>query len=129
MLLWFDQATAYIDHLHVLETRLGEALTAACQEPGEPPVPAGGANDSAQPSLELVASQSSRIVAVEAELRALHQILGERHLIDRAKALLMNREQMTDHQAYRHLQRAAMESGQKLTTVARQVVSRLDATP
>ena len=76
-----------------------------------------------------MASQSGRLVAVEAELRALHQILGERHLIDRAKALLMNREQMTDHQAYRQLQRVAMETGQKLTAVARQVVSQLDSAP
>ena len=129
VLLWFDHATAYIDHLHTLETRLGETLTAACREPGSAPDQAARAGDAAQPSLELVASQSSRLVAVEAELRALHQILGERHLIDRAKALLMNREQMTDHQAYRHLQRVSMETGQKLTAVARQVVSRLDSTP
>ena len=129
VLHWFDQATAYIDHLHALETRLGDALTQACREPGAAPDQTAHADDPAQPSLELVASHSGRLLAVEAELRTLHQILGERHLIDRAKALLMNREQMTDHQAYRCLQRISMETGQKLTAVARQVVSRLDSAP
>lgn len=126
VLLWFDQATIYIDHLHLLESRLGEALATACRQPGSALTPAARAHESAKPSLELIASQSSRIVAVEAELRALQQILGERHLIDRAKALLMHREKMTDHQAYRQLQRLSMESGQKMTAVARQIVSHLD---
>lgn len=125
VLLWFDQATAYIDHLHALETGLGEALAAACRQPGSTPLLAtrGGADE---PSLELVASQSRHIVAVEAELRSLQQILGERHLIDRAKALLMTRDRLTDEQAYRRLQRISMESGQKITAVARQLVSRLE---
>ena len=43
-------------------------------------------------------------------------------LIDRAKALLMDRNGMTEEQAHRYLQKKSMDSGAKLIQTAQQVL-------
>ena len=47
----------------------------------------------------------------------------EQRLIDRAKAVLMDRHGMTEEQAHRFLQKQSMDSGAKLTDTARLVLA------
>ena len=48
---------------------------------------------------------------------------GERLLIDRAKALLMERNNMTETEAHRYLQKCSMNSGTNLVETAQMVMS------
>ena len=57
-----------------------------------------------------------------AELRRAEASLAERRLIDQAKALLMKRRRMSEPQAYRWLQRRAMNAGRRLVEIASEVV-------
>jgi len=128
-LYWFDQSTAYIDHLRDLENCLSQSLEVACGDVKItqaqafaptclPPLPG------AEPALGVLATQTSRLLEVEEELRALQGVLNERHLIDRAKALIMSRESITEEEAYQRLRKHSMDTGMKLTAVARQVITR-----
>ncbi len=54
---------------------------------------------------------------VEVELAAAKALLDERRLIDRAKAILMRDRKMTEPEAYRWLQRKAMNENAKLLQI------------
>jgi response regulator NasT len=56
--------------------------------------------------------------ALRTELAATKQQLGERKVIDRAKALLMDKRGMSERDAHRFLQNTAMQKGLKLHEVA-----------
>ena len=54
---------------------------------------------------------------VETELAAAKALLEERRMLERAKAILMRDRQMTEPEAYRWLQRKAMNESRKLSQV------------
>jgi two-component system, response regulator / RNA-binding antiterminator len=54
---------------------------------------------------------------VETELAAAKALLGERRLLERAKAILMRNRKMTEPEAYRWLQKKAMNENRKLSQV------------
>ena len=56
--------------------------------------------------------------SLRTELEEMRTALEGRKLIDRAKAALMRSRQLSEPEAYRALQRAAMNRGQKLTDAA-----------
>ncbi len=62
--------------------------------------------------------------ALKQELAAARATLAERAAIDRAKALLMQRQRLTEPEAYRRLRRMAMDSGRKLADVAQELLAR-----
>ena len=47
----------------------------------------------------------------------------ERRLIDEAKALLMERNNMTESEAHRYIQKCSMDSGTNLVETAQMVIS------
>ena len=49
--------------------------------------------------------------------------VGENHIIAQAKALLMERNGMSEVEAHRYLQRASMESGRNMTETAQMVLT------
>lgn len=51
---------------------------------------------------------------------------GERQIIEKAKALLMERNSMSEEEAHRYLQRTSMESGRNMTETAQMVLSVMD---
>lgn len=57
-----------------------------------------------------------------AELESTQQKMEEQRLIDRAKFALMEREQMSEHDAYHWLRRRAMTRGQKTVDAARMLL-------
>ena len=60
---------------------------------------------------------------VETELAAARALLGERRLIERAKAILMKNSKMTEPEAYRWLQKKAMNESRKLAAVVADFVA------
>jgi response regulator NasT len=60
---------------------------------------------------------------VETELAAARALLEERRLIERAKAILMKDRKMTEPEAYRWLQRKAMNESRKLALVVAEFVA------
>ncbi len=63
---------------------------------------------------------------VEEELVAAKAMLDERRLIERAKAILMQGRKMTEPEAYRWLQKKAMNENRKLAQVVREFVEQND---
>ncbi len=59
---------------------------------------------------------------VEAELAAAKAMLEERRLIERAKAILMQGRKMTEPEAYRWLQKKAMNENRKLAQVVEELI-------
>lgn len=51
---------------------------------------------------------------------------GERQIIEQAKALLMERNSMSEEEAHRYLQKTSMEGGRSMTETAQMVLSVLD---
>jgi two-component system, response regulator / RNA-binding antiterminator len=63
---------------------------------------------------------------VEDELAAAKTLLEERRAVERAKAILMKHRKMTESEAYRWLQKKAMDENRKLAQVVAQFVREHD---
>ena len=74
------------------------------------------------PAIELAAARYAEVVALRAEIADANERLQARKVIDRAKGLLMTRARMTEPQAFRWLQRTAMDRRTSMDTVARDVI-------
>lgn len=64
---------------------------------------------------------------VETELAAAKALLDERRLIERAKAILMKNRKMTEPEAYRWLQKKAMNESRKLADIVAEFVAQDEA--
>jgi two-component system, response regulator PdtaR len=80
------------------------------------------------PAIELAVSRFAEKRALEDEVATLGERLETRKLVDRAKGLLMARQQMTEPEAFRWIQRTAMDRRTTMKAVAEAVVEGL-ATP
>lgn len=67
---------------------------------------------------KLLREQSERLSTMEAELEAARRALHERKVIERAKGVLMARLGMNEVEAYRALQKTAMDQNRRLLEVA-----------
>lgn len=100
----------------------------APEQPESAPVLTAGAEGVAVSSLvDLVQSQSARLVSMEVELDAARRALHERKVIERAKGALMSRLGMTEEAAFRALQKASMDHNRKLLDVAEATLTLPDA--
>jgi len=75
------------------------------------------------PALEMALSRHEQIVNLEAEVAALSERLETRTLLDRAKARLQERFQMSESDAFRWLQRTAMDRRLPVRVVAEAVLA------
>ena len=80
------------------------------------------------PAIELAVSRFAERRALEDEVATLTERLETRKLVDRAKGLLMTRRQMSEPDAFRWIQRTAMDRRTTMKAVAEAVVDGL-ATP
>ncbi len=80
------------------------------------------------PAIELAVSRFAEKRAQEDEVATLSERLETRKVVDRAKGLLMTRQQMTEPEAFRWIQRTAMDRRTTMKAVAEAVVEGL-ATP
>jgi len=81
------------------------------------------------PAIELAASRFTELTTLESEVADLNERLGSRKLVARAKGALMESQSLTEPQAFRWIQRAAMDRRTTMKVVARAVLDSLDAGP
>ena len=82
----------------------------------------GLAPERIHPILSVAMARFRHQEALLAELDSARGELQERKLIDRAKGLLMQRQGLSEPEAYARLRKAAMNKGVKLADMARQVI-------
>ena len=75
------------------------------------------------PAIEMATSRFSEIRALEGEVSDLRERLEARKLIERAKGLLMSKHAMSEPEAFRWIQRAAMDNRTSMRSVAELVLS------
>jgi response regulator NasT len=108
-------------------------LFAGCEDPGfvEEAIAAGVcsynlsgvAYQDVKPIMASAIALFRRYRQVEEQLAAAKALLEERRLIERAKAILMQNRKMTEPEAYRWLQRKAMNENRKLGQIVAEFVT------
>lgn len=78
------------------------------------------------PAIELALSRFSEISALEREVEMLSDRLETRKLVERAKGLLQAKQGMTEPEAFKWIQRAAMDRRTTMKRVAEVVLETLD---
>lgn len=61
--------------------------------------------------------------SIKSELKEAQEQLGNQKNIDRAKRWLMDTKQLTEKEAYHRIRKAAMDNGQKIEEVAKNILS------
>jgi response regulator NasT len=75
------------------------------------------------PAIEMATSRFAEIRALEAEVTGLRERLEARKLIERAKGALMTKHGLSEPEAFRWIQRAAMDNRTTMRSVAELVLS------
>jgi AmiR/NasT family two-component response regulator len=75
------------------------------------------------PAIEMATSRFAEIRALESEVTNLRERLEARKLIERAKGVLMSEHRMSEPEAFRWIQRAAMDNRTSMRAVAELVLS------
>lgn len=78
------------------------------------------------PAIELAISRFAELQALEAEVAGLNDRLEARKLIDRAKGLLMTGQGLSEPDAFRWIQRTAMDKRTSMKAVAEIVIESID---
>jgi response regulator NasT len=76
------------------------------------------------PAIEMATSRFAEIRALEAEVTGLRERLAARKLIERAKGALMSEHGLTEPEAFRWIQRAAMDNRTSMRAVAEVLLGR-----
>lgn len=79
-----------------------------------------------KPLMEVAITRFREYQALRDELTQAKVSLEERKLLDRAKALLIKRQGMSEQEAYQALRKLAMDRGIKLAEAARNIISVMD---
>lgn len=78
------------------------------------------------PAIEVAVSRFAEITALESEVDELSERLETRKLVERAKGLLQAKHNMTEPEAFKWIQRAAMDRRTTMKRVAEVVLENLD---
>src|ERR1700730_13972405 len=78
------------------------------------------------PAIEVAVSRFNEITELELEVASLSERLETRKLVERAKGLLQAKQGMTEREAFRWIQRAAMDRRTTMKRVAEVVLETLD---
>jgi two-component system, response regulator / RNA-binding antiterminator len=87
---------------------------------------AGLAPDRIRPILQVAMARFEHEQGLKRELQSAKSELQERKTIDRAKGLLMQRQKLTEQEAYDKLRKTAMDKGLKLSEVAQRMLDVAD---
>jgi response regulator NasT len=79
------------------------------------------------PAIEIAVARYADTTALRGDLADIRDRLDARKTIERAKGILMTQQQMTEPQAFRFLQRTAMDHGTSISRIANRVNDRLHA--
>jgi len=75
------------------------------------------------PTIEMATSRFAEIVALEQEVSGLQERLEARKIIERAKGVLMTEHNMTEPEAFRWIQRTAMDRRTTMRSVSEAVLA------
>jgi len=89
-------------------------------------VVAGLAPDRVRPVLDVALARFQHEESMRRELADARSQLAERKAIDRAKGLLMQRQGLSEEDAYARLRKAAMDKGLKVAEVAQRILDVAD---
>jgi response regulator NasT len=103
-----------------------QTIQAAIQSGVSAYVTAGISVGEVKPAIEVAMATFRSFQGLRAELAAARSDLSEVKLINRAKGVVMDQQRLTEDQAYRVMQRAAMNRKVKLADVARDIISASD---
>ncbi|MQA07424.1 MAG: response regulator [Pseudonocardiaceae bacterium] len=78
------------------------------------------------PAVEVAVSRFAEVQALENEVAGLSERLETRKAVERAKGLLMSRQQLSEPEAFRWIQRTAMDRRTTMRAVADAVVESFD---
>ena len=81
------------------------------------------------PAIETARGRHEELTALRAEADSLADALAARKAIERAKGLLMEKEGLSEKDAFARLRKASQVSGRPLKVVAEAVVATLDPEP
>jgi response regulator NasT len=79
------------------------------------------------PAIATARARHEELVALREEADSLAEALAARKAIERAKGLLMEREGLTENEAFARLRKASQISGRPLKVVAEALIATLDA--
>ena len=71
----------------------------------------------------VVRQQARQLEQMSAQLASLQDALEERKVIDKAKSILMNYQQVSDEQAWQLLRKMAMDKNQRMVDIARALLT------
>ena len=78
------------------------------------------------PAIATARARHEELVALRAEAESLNEALAARKAIERAKGLLMERDGLTERDAFARLRKASQISGKPLKVVAEALIATLD---
>lgn len=76
-----------------------------------------------KPIMDVAVARFREFQALRGELEKTKNQLADRRLLDEAKALLMKQKGMTEEEAYHAMRKMAMDRGQRMVEVARNIIS------
>jgi AmiR/NasT family two-component response regulator len=79
------------------------------------------------PAIRAARARHEELAAVREEADSLSEALADRKLIERAKGLLMEREKLTEGEAFARLRRASQASGRPMKVVAEALIATFDS--
>jgi len=74
------------------------------------------------PAIDIALARNAQLKAVRNEAKGLAEQLETRKVVDRAKGRLMDAKGMTEADAFRHLQKRAMDERRSMKSVAEQIL-------
>jgi response regulator NasT len=74
------------------------------------------------PAIEVAVARGAQLTALKREARDATERLATRKVVDRAKGRLMDSDGMTEADAFRHLQKRAMDERRSLKAVAEEIL-------
>ena len=77
-------------------------------------------------SVKMMKATRARIKAYEKKTATLEEKMKEIRLVNRAKALLMEHHGMTEMEAHRHIEKAAMDNCTKKSVIAQNIINTYD---
>jgi response regulator NasT len=79
------------------------------------------------PAIETARARHEELVAVREQVETLGEALAARKAIERAKGLLMEKEKLSEKDAFARLRKASQVSGRPLRVIAEAVIATFDA--
>lgn len=74
------------------------------------------------PAIEIAVTRHAEIIALEGEVADLGERLAARKAIDRAKAILMEHQQLSESESFKTIQRRAMDQRSTMGEVAKKLI-------